>query len=311
MRDVTIVDCAPRDGLSKVKRNVPTSDKITFIDSLAEAGVPKIDCVAFTHPRVMPRESDAEKVIAGIQKTAGTQYIGLASTEIGCRRAALTEIDEVHTYVAASEVFNKRVLDLEIKVTLNKVLPAILDAAFSNRKSVRVMILAAFGCPYSGMVPIETLLKIVSAVSFMGANEISLVDTTGMSNPRVVRERLDTLLQLQLKAKLAVHFHNNRGTALANALAAYEAGIRIFDTAIGGLSGTAYAAPELEIGYWNIPTEDLVNVFEDMGISTGIDFRKLLACAELAERISGQKLRSHLLLAKESVLKKSPKEETV
>lgn len=310
MRDVTIVDCAPRDGLSKVKGNVPTSDKIALINSLGEAGVPKIDCVAFTHPRVMPKESDAERVIAGIQKTPGTRYIGLASTEVGCRRAALTEIDEVHTYVAASEVFNKRVLNLEIKVTLNKVLPAIIDAALSNKKSVRVMILTAFGCPYSGRVPSEILSKIVSTLSFMGANEICLVDTTGMANPRTARERIDTLLQLQLKARLAVHFHDNRGTAVANALSSYEAGVRIFDTAIGGLSGTAYSAPELEIGYWNIPTEDLVNVFEEMDISTGIDLQKLLSCAELAEQIAGQKLRRHVLLPKEAVFK-SPEDETV
>ena len=294
---LTIVDCGPRDGLTAVSGQVSTADKIRLINGLAKSGITKIDCVAFTHPRLIPKNSDAEDVMAKLEKKPGVSYIGLVTSEIGCRRAVLTDIDEIITLVAASEAFNRAALGLGIKETLNKALPTIFETASKGGKSIRAYVLAAFGCPYNGKVRSNEVIELVSRLCFMGANEISLLDSTGMANPKQAKEMLGELLGLNLNVNLAVHFHDTRGTGLANCVAAYEAGVRIFDTAIGGLSGTHFGAPELDMGFWNIPTEDLVNVFEEMGVKTGINLESLLECVKMAEKLAGMTLPGHILRA--------------
>ena len=293
--EVTVVDCGPRDGLSAVSGQVSTAEKIRLINSLAKSGITKIDCVAFTHPRLIPNNSDAEDVMEKLEKTPDVTYVGLAPSEIGCRRAVLTDIDEVITLVAVSEAFNRAALGLGIKETLNKTLPTIFEAASKGGKSIRAYVLAAFGCPYSGKVRSDEVIELVSRLCFMGANEISLLDSTGMANPKLVKEMLGELLGLNLNVNLAVHFHDTRGTGLVNCVAAYEAGIRIFDTAIGGLSDTPFGAPELDMGFWNIPTEDLVHLFEQMGVNTGVDLEPLLECVKLGEDLIGRSLPGHIL----------------
>jgi len=293
--DVTIVDGGPRDGLSAVSEQVLTADKIRLINGLAKSGITKIDCVAFTHPRLIPKNSDAEEVMAKLEKTPGVTYVGLGPSEIGCRRAVLTDIDEILTLVAASEEFNRAALGLGVQESLNKALPTIFEAASKGGKSIRAYVLAAFGCPYSGKVRLNEVIELVSRLCFMGANEISLLDSTGMADPIQVKEMLGELLGLNLSVNLAVHFHDTRGTGLVNCVAAYEAGIRIFDTAIGGLSGTPFGAPKLDMGFWNIPTEDLVHLFEQMGVNTGVDLGLLLECVELGEDLAGRSLPGHIL----------------
>ena len=293
--DVTIVDGGPRDGLSAVSGQVSTADKIRLISGLAKSGITKIDCVTFTHPRLIPKNSDAEEVMAKLEKTPGVTYVGLGPSEIGCRRAVLTDIDEILTLVAASEEFNRAALGLGVQESLNKALPTIFEAASKGGKSIRAYVLAAFGCPYSGKVRLNEVIELVSRLCFMGANEISLLDSTGMADPIQVKEMLGELLGLNLSVNLAVHFHDTRGTGLVNCVAAYEAGIRIFDTAIGGLSGTPFGAPKLDMGFWNIPTEDLVHLFEQMGVNTGVDLGLLLECVELGEDLAGRSLPGHIL----------------
>ena len=293
--DVTIVDGGPRDGLSAVSEQVLTADKIRLINGLAKSGITKIDCVAFTHPRLIPKNSDAEEVMAKLEKTPGVTYVGLGPSEIGCRRAVLTDIDEILTLVAASEEFNRAALGLGVQESLNKALPTIFEAASKGGKSIRAYVLAAFGCPYSGKVRLNEVIELVSRLCFMGANEISLLDSTGMADPIQVKEMLGELLGLNLSVNLAVHFHDTRGTGLVNCVAAYKAGIRIFDTAIGGLSGTPFGAPKLDMGFWNIPTEDLVHLFEQMGVNTGVDLGLLLECVELGEDLAGRSLPGHIL----------------
>jgi len=295
--EVTIVDCAPRDGLSAIQKVVPTPDKIRFIDSLVKAGLTKIDCVAFTHPRLIPENADAEKVVEGLKKRPGVTYIGLVPSEVGCRRAILTQIDEILTLVAASEAFNRAALGLSRRKLLNKTLPAIFDIARDAGKTIRVYILTSFGCPYGGYVSPDEVLNIASRLAFMGANEITLLDSTGMANPRQVKETIKLVLGSNLDADFAVHMHDTRGTGLVNCIAAYEAGIRIFDTAVAGLSGTPFGAPEKDIGFWNIPTEDLVHLFHQMGVRTGVDMAYLLEAVKLAEKIAGRPLPGHILRA--------------
>jgi hydroxymethylglutaryl-CoA lyase len=292
--DVTFVDTSARDGLATVD-GVSTSSKASFINSLVQAGLKHIDCVAFTHPRMIPRHSDAENVMAAIKKKHDVTYIGLVPNEIGCRRAIISGIDQVLTLVGASDAFNRVAIGRSTKETLNKTLPAIIEVASNSGKTIRSYVITAFGCPYTGKVSFEDVVQIIQKLIFMGVHEISLVDTAGMANPKSVKELVRVILDLQLNIPLAVHFHNNRGMAMANCIAAYESGVRIFDTSLGGLSGTPFGAIDQDIGNWNLPTEDLVHVFEEMGIKTAINLELLLEAVELAERIAGRPLPGHIL----------------
>jgi hydroxymethylglutaryl-CoA lyase len=294
---VTIVEISPRDGLPAVCKSLSTDNEVMFINKLSQAGFKKIECASFLHPRLLPINYDAEKMVDSIKKQSGVTYVGLVPNEIGCRRALITQVDEILMLVAASDVFNKITMGRTLKETLNKTLPAIFDATAKSGKSVRIYILTAFGCPYTGFISPDEILQLVLKLSYMGATEISLIDSTGMANPKKVKSLIKSIFDLKLNIKLAVHFHNTRGTAIANCVAAYEAGVRIFDTSLGGMSGTPYGSMELDLGYWNVPTEDLVYLFEQMGIETGIDFDLLLECVNIAEEFAGVPLPGHLLRA--------------
>ena len=297
MADVTIVDTSPRDGPVAIPE-IRTSEKIALAKSLMQSGLTKIDCVAFTHPRITPQYADAEEVINALDKKPEVTIIGLAPNEIACRRALNTNVDEIGTLVAASESFNRAVMGISIKETLFKTLPAIFQACLEKGKTIRVYLLAAFYCQYEGRVPIKDLVELVTKLAFMGVNEISLVDSPGMANPKQVKETIAALIDLDLDANLAVHFHNTRGLGLVNCLAAYEAGIRIFDTAIGGLSGPPFGAPQMEVGSWNIPTEDLVYLFQEIGVNTGISLDAIVNAVKFAQKLVRRELSGHVLNAR-------------
>jgi hydroxymethylglutaryl-CoA lyase len=297
MADVTIVDSSPRDGPVALPR-ISTSEKIALTKSLLQSGLTKIDCVAFTHPRIRSEYADAEKVIHALDRVPGVNIIGIAPNEIACRRALSTDINEIGTLVAASESFNRSVLGISIRETLYKTFPAIFQACMEKGKTIRVYLLAAFCCQYEGKVPIKDIVELASKLAYMGANEISLVDTSGQANPKQVKETIEALQGLNLEANLAVHFHNTRGLGLVNCLAAYEAGVRIFDTAIGGLSGTPFGAPKMEVGSWNVPTEDLVYLFHEIGVDTGIDPDAIVESVKFAQKLARQELAGHVLNAR-------------
>ena len=297
--EVTIVDTSPRDGpvgLPKIR----THEKVALANSLMESGVTKIDCVGFTHPRIRPEYADAEKVVNSIDKRPGVTILGMAPNEIACRRALNTSVDEIGVLVSVSETFNMSVLGISVRKTLFKTIPAIIQACIEEGKTIRAFLLSAFGCQFEGRVEINSIVELVSKLSFLGVNEISLVDTPGLANPWQVKKTIGALLDLGLETNFAVHFHNTRGMGLANCLSAYEAGIRIFDTAIGGLSGEPYGAPTMEVGYWNVPTEDLVYMFDQIGVNTGIDIDAIAESVKLAQKIAGRELAGHLLKAKKA-----------
>ncbi|MGD9228655.1 MAG: hypothetical protein PVF26_19275 [Desulfobacterales bacterium] len=294
MADVTIVDTSPRDGPVAIPE-IGTPEKVALAKRLMQSGLSKIDCVAFTHPRIRPEFADAEVVIDALDKKPEVTIIGLAPNEIACRRALNTNVDEIGTLVAGCESFNRAVMGISIKETLFKTLPAIFQACLEKGKTIRVYLLAAFYCQYEGRVPIKDLVELVTKLAFMGVNEISLVDSPGMANPKQVKETIAALIDLDLDVNLAVHFHNTRGLGLVNCLAAYEAGIRIFDTAIGGLSGPPFGAPKMEVGSWNIPTEDLVYLFQEIGVNTGISLDAIADAVKFAQKLAGRELSGHVL----------------
>jgi len=297
MADVTIVDTSPRDGAIALPK-IRTVDKIALANSLMKCGYIKIDCATFTHPRLKSEYADAEKVIDGLQKRPGVTVIGLAPNEIACRRAVNTKVDEIGILVAGTESFNRSVLGISIKETLYKTFPPIVQACQEKDKTIRAYLLAAFCCQYEGRVPINNIAELASKLAFLGVNEISLVDSPGMANPKQVKETIRALQDQNFAAKLAVHFHDTRGLGLANCFAAYEAGVRIFDVAIGGLSGPPFGVPKMGAGSWNVPTEDLVYLFAELGVNTGINIDKLLNSAKLARKIAGQELFGHVLKAR-------------
>ncbi len=297
MADVTIVDCAPRDGLGSLP-NISTHEKVELANRLIQSGVGKVDCVAFIHPRLKPQCADAEEVISALERRPDVAIIGLAPNEIACRRALNADVDEIAVPIAGSETFNRSVLGIGIRKMLFKTLPAIFHACLENGKPTRVYLLSAYHCQYEGPVPITALTELVSKLAFMGANEISLVDTPGRANPRQVKETIAALHDLDLDVNLAAHFHNTHGLGLANCLAAYEAGVRTFDTAIGGLSGTPFGAPEMEIGSWNVPTEDLVHLFNEIGVSTGFNLDAIAETVRFAQDLAGQELPGRLFKAR-------------
>lgn len=299
MADVTIVDSGPRDGLGALAK-IRTADKVALTNSLILNGLTKIDCVAFVHPRLRPGYADAEKVIHALNKGPEISVIGIAPNEIACRRALNTRVDEIGTLVAASESSNKSVLGISIRETLYKAFPAIFQACREKGKSIRVYILAAFHCQHEGRVSLENLVELASKLAFMGVNELALVDTPGMANPKQVKETVAALLDLNLSANLAVHFHNTLGLGLVNCLAAYEAGIRTFDAAIGGLSGTPFGAPTMEVGSWNVPTEDLAYLFHEIGVDTGINLEAIIDSVKFAQELAQKELSGHVLKARKT-----------
>ena len=224
--EITIVDTSPRVGPTGLPY-IRTKDKIALANSLMKSGVSKLDCVGFTHPRIRPEYTDAEKVVNGIKKRKGVSIIGLAPNEIACRRALNTDVDEIGVLIAGSESFNRALLGIPIKKSLFKTIPAIIQASKERGKRVRAFLTAAFWCQFEGRIEAACIAEMASKLSFLGVQEISLVDTPGLANPNQVKETVDLLLNLGLEAEFAVHFHNTRGMALANCYAAYEAGIRM------------------------------------------------------------------------------------
>ena len=296
MPDVTIVDTSPRDGQVALP-SIDTKGKIALANSLIQSGLTKIDCVGFTHPRIRPEFADAEKVISAVAKKPGIVTLGIAPNEVACRRALATDIDEIGTLISSSESFTRSVLGISIREPLYKTFPAIFQACREKNKGIRVYILSAFSCQYEGRIPLNDIVDLACKLSFMGADEISLVDTPGQANPAQVKNTIQALLGQNLKSRIAVHFHNTRGLGLVNCLAAYEAGVRIFDTAIGGLSGTPFGAPAMQAGSWNVPTEDLVYLFHEMGVNTAINHDALLDSVKLAQKLVGRELFGHALNA--------------
>lgn len=290
--EVVIVENSPRDGLSYIQ-GTTTESKINYIHMLSETGLKRIDSVAFTHPVLYPKYADAEDVVKGIKKKPGVIYSGMVPNEMGCRRAVNTKIDEISVLISISDAYNKKNRLRPLREILNKI-PTVFDMVIKSGKSIRAFILAAFGCPFAGKIPIADIVQLFIRLSHLGAAEISLLDSTGLAYPNHVKELVKSIIELKLPTKLAVHFHNTRNTAMVNCIAAYEAGVRIFDTSIHGLSWPLYGPIESDSGYWNVPTEDLVNLFEEMGIHTGIDIDRLLKCVEYVEKLAGRPLHGHL-----------------
>ncbi|MGA3538696.1 hydroxymethylglutaryl-CoA lyase [Micromonosporaceae bacterium DT194] len=288
---VSIREVGPRDGLQN-EDPVPTDAKVRLLDALSATGVGRIEAVSFVHPKAIPQMADADEVWRRATKATGVRYSALVPNSRGAQRALAAGFTEIEVVVSASDTHNRRNVNRGTDESLDDIaeLIAMLHGAGA---SAEVIIATSFGCPYEGDVDPQRVARIVSRVVADGANRVAFGDTTGMGTPRRVRELLGAVREREAEIPVLLHFHNTRGTALANLLTALEFGITEFDASVGGLGGCPYAPG----ASGNLATEEAVHMLHDMGIDTGIDLDALLAAAALAEEIVGRELPSGVLRA--------------
>ena len=278
---VTIVEVGPRDGLQNEAVAVSTADKIGLINRLSSAGLPVIEVSAFVSPKWVPQMADAAAVFAGILKRPGTRYTALVPNLAGLERALAAGATEVAIFAASTETFSRRNINQGIAESLARY-KAVCDRALADGLRVRGYLSTAFGCPYEGPVAASAVLDVTERLLGLGVFEVSVSDTIGVAHPGQVRQLLEHLLTRVAADQLALHFHDTRGTALANVLTALPYGIATFDASAGGLGGCPFAPGAAG----NLATEDLIYMLEGLGIATGVSLTGLVeASAFIAARL--------------------------
>jgi len=287
-----INEVAPRDGLQMESRFVETDAKIAFIDALSACGFAKIEATSFTSPRAIPALADAEAVMRGIRRAPGVVYTALVPNLRGMERAIESGVDELNLVMSCSESHNRANLRMSRGQSLSTLLD-IVRAAASAGVRCNVSLSTAFGCPFEGAVAPDEVARLASALVEGGADGITLCDTTGMADPAQVRRLVWRLQTVLAATRLTIHLHDTRGLALANALAALEAGVARFDASCAGLGGCPYAPG----ASGNVGTETLVHLFACLGRVTGVDLERLLAVARTVPALIGREVASPLVLA--------------
>jgi hydroxymethylglutaryl-CoA lyase len=290
---VAIVDVGPRDGLQARAEFVPTNKKIALVDALSETGLAAVEVTSFVSPKAVPQLADAHEVMKGIQRKRGVRYRVLVPNLVGARRAVESEADEIDFVLSVSETHNRNNVRRSVAESLQEFQAMIDCLQTGGIKRISVSLATAFGCPFEGKIAQEKVVTLAKRLKDSGATGIILADTTGMANPLGVGELLDALSNELPIDEVAVHFHNTRGSGLANILSALQCGVTIFEGSVGGMGGCPFAPGATG----NVPTEDMVNMLEDMGIDTGVNLAKLLVCAKLAEETVGEKLPGQVMKA--------------
>ncbi|MBC5809616.1 MAG: hydroxymethylglutaryl-CoA lyase [Candidatus Eremiobacteraeota bacterium] len=294
-RRIKVCEMGPRDGLQNESAVVSTSDKIRYIDLLSDSGLPVIETTSFVRPNAIPQLTDAEAVMAGIVRRAGVTYLCLVPNVRGLDRARAAGVTSIAVFTAASESFTKR----NINMTIAESLQAFSDVIRIGRAEgfwIRGYISTAFGCPYEGDVATAEVVRVATALADMGIDELSIGDTIGVATPAKVVEVAEALQRQLPVERLAMHFHDTRGTALANVLAAMQMGIDIFDSSAGGLGGCPYAPG----ASGNLATEDLLYMLHGMGIETGVDLERVRAASRFISGVLGRPLTSRAYNALEA-----------
>ena len=288
---ISVREVGPRDGLQN-EDPVPATAKIALIDQLATTGVGRIEAVSFVRAEAIPQMADADEVWAAVTKDPAIRYSALAPNLRGARRALDAGFTEVEAVVSASDTHNRKNVNRSTAQSLDEI-AVMIDEAHQRGATLQVVVATAWGSPYEGDVPVERVLAVAGRALADGADAISFGDTTGMATPRRVRDLVGSFRSRHPDVPLNLHFHNTRGTGLANVLAALELGVDDFDASVGGLGGCPYAPG----ASGNIATEELVYMVEDMGVGTGVDLAAMIEAAAAAERIVGHELPSQVLRA--------------
>jgi len=289
---IQIVEVGPRDGLQNEKEIVPAAAKIQLIDKLVLAGLKWVEATSFVNPRWIPQLADAEEVLQGIQRPDGVAFSALVPNVRGLERARASGLTEIALFMSASDTHNRKNVNKSMEETF-PILREVAREALALGMRVRGYVSTVFGCPYEGAVPIDNSRRVTHELLEMGVYEVSLGDTIGVATPKQIRDVLEALVQDVANEHLAGHFHDTRGTGLANVLTAIEVGLRTFDSSIGGLGGCPYAPGAAG----NISTEDLVYMLNGMDCETGVNLERLLEAGAYIQQELGRELPSKVLKA--------------
>jgi hydroxymethylglutaryl-CoA lyase len=286
---VRVVEVGPRDGLQNEPEPVPVQAKIALIEALAAAGLPMVEATSFVSPRWVPQLADAHDVLTGIRRRPGVAYPVLVPNVRGLERALAAGAGHVAIFTAASETFSRKNTNATIAQSIDR-LRAVAGEALAARVPVRGYISCVLGCPYEGPIPVAGVIAVAEQLLAMGCSEISLGDTIGIGTPGAARDMLEQVAQVTGMDRLAVHFHDTRGQALANILACLQAGVATVDASVAGLGGCPYAAGATG----NVATEDLVYMLHGLGIRTGIDLPAVVRAGQEISHALGRTPNSRL-----------------
>lgn len=281
-----MTEVGPRDGLQNEKEVVPTDAKVAFVEALADAGLPEVEVSSFVSAKWVPQLADAEEVFRRVRPRQGVVYAALVPNEKGMERALACGVKKVAVFTAATESFNRKNVNASIAESLARFRP-VVEAARRAKVAVRGYVSTAFGCPYEGAVDPRAAAKVCRDLLDLGCDEVSVGDTIGVAGPKRVLEGLEALAAAGVpREKTALHFHDTRGTALANVLASLQEGYASFDSSAGGLGGCPYAPG----AGGNLATEDLLFLLEGLGIATGVSLEKVRTASKGIEAALGRPL---------------------
>jgi len=290
---VSVYEVGPRDGLQNEKETVPTAAKIRFIEMLADSGLSAIELTSFVKPSAIPQLADAAEVVKGVRRRSGVRLPVLVPNLKGFEAARAVGVREVAVFTAASETFNRRNINCGIEESIERFRP-IAAAAAEDKIRVRGYISTSFGCPYEGKIEPESVREVVHMLLDLGIEEISIGDTIGVATPNQVYDLIETLYASGVSRDVvALHFHDTRGTALANVCAGLDCGVTMFDSSAGGLGGCPYAPG----ASGNLATEDLLYLLDGLGIRTDVSLPAVVEASLYLARQIGRKLPSRYLAA--------------
>jgi isopropylmalate/homocitrate/citramalate synthase len=290
---VTVYEVGPRDGLQNEPETVPVATRVAFIDRLTEAGLPAIEVGSFVSPKAIPQLADTEEVFRRVRKASGVRYPVLVPNERGLDRALAAGALEIAVFTAASETFNRHNINAGVDESIERFRPV---AARAREAGVRIRgyVSTAFGCPYEGEVSPEAVREVVHKLLDLGVDEISIGDTIGVATPGDVYSVIEALYESGVSRGIfALHFHDTRGTALANVFAGLECGVTTFDASAGGLGGCPYAPG----ASGNLATEDLLYMLEGLGIATGVTLAKVVEASRYLAGALGRRPPGRYLAA--------------
>lgn len=286
-KKVKIVEVGPRDGLQNEKGDVPAEVKIELVNRLTEAGFPNIEAASFVSPKWVPQMATSKEVMAGITRKPGVIYSALTPNMQGFEAALAAGANEVVIFGAASEAFSQKNINCSIAESIERFVP-VAKAAKDAGLRLRASVSTAFGCPYQGEVPLESVAYVVGRMRDLGCDEIDIADTIGVSTPRKTQAVMERAIKEFRASSLAGHFHDTYGQALANIYASMELGIEIFHSSVSGLGGCPYAKGATG----NVATEDVIYMMNGLGIETGVDLDKVVDAGQYISSFLGRKAAS-------------------
>ena len=271
MKSARIVEVGPRDGLQNEPRELPTAVKVELIERLADAGLPAVEATAFVSPKWVPQMADHVEVLERVRRKPGVSYPVLTPNLKGFEAARAAGATEVAVFGAASEAFSKKNINCSIAESLDRFRP-VVEAALQHGVKVRGYVSCVLGCPYEGAIEAERVAEVAGALHEMGCYEVSLGDTIGVGTPGKTKAMIDACARRVPIERLAGHYHDTYGQALANIYASLESGVTTFDASVAGLGGCPYASG----ASGNVATEDVVYMLNGLGVRTGVDLKALV-----------------------------------